>query len=264
MVADGQKGAYNMLESNYNRDYLKNIVKIARDNNYFGRIEGFYKKLPRTDCEKCGLCCTDPPACEFIEFLFAYEMYDTFDKDTKHKILIGSLRRYIYSLIDVRSYPCCFLNEDKLCLIYQRSCLSCKRWGTYSKTQYDLNWEKDSDYNKKYQAFYKDKYNIDIPDNVINAQLPFCEKVIITKNPYNTQEMDYQKYYNSLYAVNSKCLQHTGLSQNESWSINEWLVYFTFGRGIYNTRIELIQKFQDGDIAAVDEFVNNLDFDEFI
>ena len=248
----------------YNIKNLKKEIDSARRNNYFGRIESFYKKLPKTECENCGKCCYDPPVCTFIEFMYAYEFYDIFDNKTKRYILEKALRRYVYSLIDKFSEPCCFLDDRNMCMIYKRSCLSCKMWGIHSKDQYEINWKLQSEYNKGFQNFYKEKYNIVISDEKINARLPYCDKVKVIKNSYNILEIDYQKYYQSLLKVESKSLQHAMIKHNSDWSINEWIVYFTFGMSISETRIKLIQKLQSGESDAVDQFINDFNYDIYL
>ncbi len=75
-----------MAYGNYNIKNLKKEIENARCKNYFSRVENFYKRLPKTECQKCGQCCYDPPVCTFIEFMYAYELYDTFDKETKNNI----------------------------------------------------------------------------------------------------------------------------------------------------------------------------------
>ena len=76
-----------MTTNDYNVDFLKKEVQYARTKNYFARIENFYRTLPKTDCEKCGKCCYDPPVSTYVEFMYAYELYDSFDKETKRNIL---------------------------------------------------------------------------------------------------------------------------------------------------------------------------------
>ncbi len=130
-----------MTKGKYNLESLRNEIKNARSKNYFGRIENFYRKLPKTECERCGKCCYDPPVCNFIEFMYAYELYDTFDKETKRDILIKALKYYFYSMVYKFPEPCGFLDDKNMCRIYQRSCISCKRWGTYTQEQYEKIWK---------------------------------------------------------------------------------------------------------------------------
>lgn len=248
----------------YNIDNLKKEIENARCKNYFGRIESFYKKLPKTECEKCGKCCYDPPCCTFIEFMYAYELYDTFDKETKRCILAKALRRYTYSLVDKFSEPCCFLDNNNMCMIHKRSCISCKRWGTYGKEQYESNWEVDSEYNREFKKFYREKYNIVISDENTNTRLAFCDKAKIVKNPYNIQEIDYQKYIKSLLNVDSKSVQQARIKPTIDWSINEWLVYFTFGMNILESRIKIIQKLQSGNSDAVNQFLDGVDYSIYL
>lgn len=252
------------MESNeYNIEFLLKEVLNAREKDYFKRIENFYRKLPKTECSQCGTCCTDPPVCLLVEFLYTYELYNDFDNETKQKILKNSLRRYIYSVID-KSYHCCFLDTDKGCLVYSRACLSCKRWGLESKEQYEKNWNSDSQYNNEFQKFYLQHYNITIPDEVINSRLPYCDKVKVIKNPYRIQEYDYQKYTKELFNVEMKCLQHANINQQKEWSLNEYLVYFTFGYRMFDIRVKLIKEYQSGKKNAIDDFINEFDYQKYI
>lgn len=253
-----------MINAKYNLENLKKEVENARSKNYFGRIESFYKKLPKTECERCGKCCYDPPVCSFVEFMYAYELYDTFDKETKQNILIKALRYYFYSMVYKFPEPCGFLDDKNRCQIYQRSCLSCKRWGTYTQEQYEKNLEGDLEFNKKFQKFYKEEYNIEIPDDVVDRRLAFCDRVKIIKNPYNIQEIDCQKYLKDLQNVEVKCLCHIGMEPLSNLNINLWLIYFTFGIGMSETRIELIQQLQRGDLDVIEKFIKNLDYNTYL
>lgn len=253
-----------MLKIKYNLENLKKEIENARNKNYFGRIESFYRRLPKTECEGCGKCCFDPPPCTFIEFMYAYDLYDTFDKETKQNILIKALKYYFYSMVYIFPEPCGFLDDKNRCQIYQRSCLSCKKWGTYTQEQYEKNCEVDSEYNKNFQRIYKEKYDIEIPDEVVNRRLSFCDKVEVIKNSYNIQEIDYQKYLKDLLNAEAKCLQHIGMKPNGDLNINLWLIYFTFGIDISETRIKLIQQLQKGDVDVIDQFIKDLDYNTYL
>lgn len=252
-----------MTGNKYNTEFLLGEISNARKRDLFKRIENFYRKIPRTECSQCGICCTDPPVCLFVEFLYAYELFDTFDDERKKMVLRNSLQRYIYSLIS-KSYYCCFFDSNHNCLIHSRACISCKRWGISSKEQYEKNWELDSDCNSKFQEFYLKNHNIVIPNEVLNSRLPYCDKVKVIKNPYRIQEHDYLEYNKNLYNVEMKCLEHANIDRHNEWSINEYLVYFTFGKQMFDTRIKLITEYQSGNENVVDDFINALDYQKYI
>ena len=64
--------------------------------------------------------------------------------------------------------------------------------------------------------------------------------------------------------VENKCIQHSQINHNVNWSIDEWLIYFTFGMGISETRIKLIQRLQGEDTDAVNRFLNEFDYEVYL
>ncbi len=137
-------------------------------------------------------------------------------------------------------------------------------WGIYGREQYERNLEADLEYSKKFQKYYKEKYNIVISDEKIDARLPFCERVKVIENPYNIQINDYENYLNRLQNAENKCIQHSQIDHNVNWSIDEWFIYFTFGMGISETRIRLIQKLQGEDTNVVNRFLNEFEYDAYL
>lgn len=136
--------------------------------------------------------------------------------------------------------------------------------GTYTQEQYEKNCEADSEYNKYFQRIYKEKYDIEISDEVVNRRLSFGDKVEIIKNPYNIQEIDCQNYFIDLLNTETKCLQHIGMKPTGDWNINLWLIYFTLGISISETRIKLIQHLQRGDVDAIEKFINDIDYNIYL
>ncbi len=124
--------------------------------------------------------------------------------------------------------------------------------------------EIDTEYNKKFQKRYKETYNIEIPDEVVNRRIAFCDKVKIVKNTYNIQEIDYQKYFKDLLNGEIKCLQHINMNPNDDWNINLWLIYFTFGIDISEIRIKLIKQLQSGKTDVIDKFIEDINYDIYL
>jgi len=240
------------------KEQLREDIKIARSKNFFNRIEKFYRKLPETECSGCGKCCYDTPVVYYIEFMYVFELFDTYEESTKINVLDAALSAFLYGLID-KTHKCAFLDDNNRCMIYSRSPISCKRWGLHSKEENENDWNNDFEHNKKIKDFYK-KEGIEISDEVINWRLPYCNNVIITNNPYRINESDFTEYIHDLVKVERKYID----GKVKEWTIIEYLIYCLMGIEMYNKRIELVKKYQNGEADVIENFIKEQDIKSLI
>lgn len=245
-----------------NKDRLLRDVKDFRSKGYTDRMLKLYRRLPKTECAGCGLCCTDSPIITYPEFLFICEYFfnDTnFDNESKISIYKNAIRNYMFGLIKKNIY-CPFLGEDKKCLIYERAPLACKRWGVQSIVENERDVSADHLRNKKYKDFYALK-GIIIPEDATNFKIPYCENVKIVNNPYNFLSSDFDTVV--LKDMMKMILDYRNNNALD-WSVGYYLLYNIFGKSIYEDRIEVIKEYQSGNQNAVEEYIVKIDFNSLI
>lgn len=244
----------------YTKSEIMKDIEKAKTNNYFEKLEKFYKKFPKTECGMCGLCCTDSPIVQYIEFIYVYDYFETnFSLDVKIDVVKNAIREHMYGLI-LKDQKCPFLNSNNKCIVYQRSPISCKRWGLQSRedNQYDVSV--DYERNMEYKNFYSSK-GINIPDEVINFSLPYCDKVTIINNPYKITDIDILNFISrDLFKLGNKF----PMKNTNSLSLGGYLVYLLFGKKIFDDRIRLIKDYQDGNHNVVEEYIENINYKELL
>ncbi|SHE91143.1 Putative zinc-or iron-chelating domain-containing protein [Desulforamulus putei DSM 12395] len=159
---------------------LYSALGKAEQNNLFAKLEQIYANLPRTSCDGCATCCKwgSPPAF-FIEYLNMYRyVRDNMKKDWLD-ILKKSTEYFYLELVDVNQ-KCPFLNDDNNCSIYNVRPFSCRSYGLLSKKDFETG---DRGLKKLAQKF-KDEYDLTIPEEIINYELPWCGKVVSDRGSY--------------------------------------------------------------------------------
>ncbi|MBM7854033.1 Fe-S-cluster containining protein [Desulfohalotomaculum tongense] len=159
---------------------LYNALNKAQEKNLFAELQAVYNKLPETTCNNCASCCSwgSPPAF-FIEYLNMYRYVRDKMKDSWSSLLIKCAEYFYLELVDINQ-KCPFIGEDNKCLIYEVRPLSCRFYGLLAK--------KDFEKGERSLKFIADKlweeYQIKVPDEIANGELPWCENVKNTTGKY--------------------------------------------------------------------------------
>lgn len=237
---------------------LKEFTKRGFKDKYIK----IYKKLPKTECQGCGLCCNDSPTTDYAGFLFVYDYFidDTiFNNEDRIKIFKNAFRENILALIR-NDTPCAFLDDNKRCMIYERAPLACKRWGLQSREEYERDLSMDHKRNAEYKEFFALR-GIDIPEEVANFILPYCEKVKIIQNPYNINHRDFDKI---VLDDLSRARRYYGNKSAEDWSLCTYLIYYVFGKSLLDEKLSIIKNYQAGNLQAIEEFIEKIDFNKYL
>ena len=159
---------------------LYNALGKAEQNNFFMTLQKVYDQLPETTCSGCATCCNwgSPPAF-FIEYLNMYKFLRDQRRDHWQEILQKATEYFYLELVDA-GQKCPFLNETKGCSIYEVRPFTCRSYGLLSKKDFEAG---DRGLQGISQKFW-DEYQIKIPDELVNSELPWCDKVSFGKNKY--------------------------------------------------------------------------------
>lgn len=78
-------------------EHIKDGYVICKTNNYFNSLKKMYSRMPSSECNCCGKCCSENPGGSFVEFLNFF----TFLKEMKNKkeIVINVVRENLTSLV---------------------------------------------------------------------------------------------------------------------------------------------------------------------
>lgn len=243
------------------KEQFKRDLKKFVDSGHKEQFDKFYKRIPKTKCEACGVCCTDSPIITYPEFLYAMNgLINEADSGAYNmkELLQKTHYAYIMGLIKT-DIPCPFLDNDNQCLIYKHAPISCKAWGLQSEQEYQKSLTGDHSRNREYERYYL-SLGIELSNEVVNFQVPYCGSVEIVKNPYNVVSNDFKNFTIKKLA---KIAREYSIFAPD-WSLISYLSYLAFGKDVYHKRIELIKQYQNGDIKVVDNYVSNYDYTDLL
>ncbi|MBO8138475.1 MAG: YkgJ family cysteine cluster protein [Desulfotomaculum sp.] len=154
---------------------IYNALQEAQNKNLFDELNQAYRQLPETTCNNCASCCNwgSPPAF-FIEYLNFYRHVRDNMKENWSQLLTRSAEYFYLELVDVNQ-KCPFLGEDNKCQIYEVRPLTCRFYGLLSKKDFEKG-----ERNRGLKFLAKklwDEYEIKVPDEIANGELPWCENV---------------------------------------------------------------------------------------
>lgn len=244
-----------------NKETVEKDIQKAKINGYFDSLKDFYKRVPITKCNGCGECCKDSPEISYSEFLYIYDyVKNKFDTETKRRLLIKAIRTHMYGLLKP-GRNCCFLDNNKRCLIYERAPMSCKSWGLYSVEEYNKNIAYDEIFNNQFTNHYEEN-GISISDEIINFRIAYCDNVSVCEE--NSAGFDFNKF--SEYGLKKIAQTNKIFSdkQMRGCSIGDYLAYVVLGRKAYDDRLLLTRKYQTGEYSAIDEYINQLRVEELV
>jgi Fe-S-cluster containining protein len=148
-------------------------LSYAENEGLFDELNEVYQRLPETTCDRCATCCTVPPPGYLIEFLNLFRYVRDNLKTSQREIMENTLRYFFLELVDI-NVKCPFLDGSNNCKVYPVRPLSCRMFGLLS--------EKDSNLGARRQLGavaekYRQKYDIQLPSEVVDFQLQYCDKV---------------------------------------------------------------------------------------
>ncbi|AQS58255.1 YkgJ family cysteine cluster protein [Desulforamulus ferrireducens] len=153
---------------------LYSALGKAEQNELFAKLKTAYAMLPQTTCTGCATCCKwgSPPAF-FVEYLNMYKYVRDNMKDKWQELLRRSTEYYYLELVDTQQ-TCPFLGQDNKCSIYEVRPFSCRAYGLLSKEDFAIGDRGLKQLAKK----FKEEYDITIPEEIVNYDLPWCGKVV--------------------------------------------------------------------------------------
>jgi len=157
----------------------------AEQNNHFSELQKIYNHLPQTTCAGCAACCNwgSPPAF-FIEYLNMYKYIRDNLKDQWRDLLEKSIEYFYLELVDAQQ-KCPFLNSDNKCSIYAVRPFTCRSYGLLSQKDFEVG---DRGLKQLAQKFWEE-HGIKIPNELVNYELPWCNKVVSERGSYMPKDV---------------------------------------------------------------------------
>lgn len=206
----------------YKRKILKS-VRFAMENNLFDKLNSIYKTIPSGKCSHCNNCCSEDVNANYIEFL---NIYDYLKKNELYKEYKESILKYYFTRLYQNSH-CPFLQNGK-CGIYPVRPLSCRIFGHLSKSEYEKNYDEVLKQNKDAREYFKSKYSVKLPEEVVNYKIPYCDEFI--KNEDMTLD-DSKDLLNRIFELDIAFLNENLLNPTFlNTSLAGWFAYLELGK----------------------------------
>lgn len=206
-------------------------VKFALENNLFNKLNSIYNKIPTGRCIHCNNCCMEDVNANYIEFLniYNYLRHSSNPYSTKSN-LYGEYRRNILKYYLTQLYKkghCPFLHSGK-CGIYPVRPLSCRLFGHLSKSEYEKNYKAIYQQNKSTGDYFKTKYEVELPEEVISHKIPYCHEFVKDKD-MNLE--DSKASLNRVFEIDTVFLNEDLLNlEFLNTSLAGWFAYLELGK----------------------------------
>ena len=141
------------------------------------RLQELYDRLPGTNCtcDQPGVCCTFLPEMTVLEALQWIKLMQNMSDSE----LSAKLRRFVefYMTNPARLSGCPF-KEDGVCTIYRYRTFGCRSYGLWSQ---EMGWmrTRESRNDKKALRQMWKRYGVEIPPDVVEFEIDYCDKVQI-------------------------------------------------------------------------------------
>lgn len=149
------------------------VLSFAVRKGLLDDLNEVYERVPQSSCERCGTCCVVPPPAFTVEYLNVFKYLADNLKDKIEEITEKAIRFYFLELVKP-GLKCPFLDDSNYCMIYPARPFYCRVFGVTQKKDYDLNARKER--MKELVKKYRERYGIELPREIVEFQLPFCQK----------------------------------------------------------------------------------------
>lgn len=205
---------------------LKNIdngIKTAQKNGYFDDLYRIYETIPQGKCLGCTKCCMESVPTHFIEFL------NIFNYIRNERVLYEKLFHKIieyYFLEMVKKDNCPFLSDEGMCNIYNYRPLVCRVFGHLTEDEYEENYKRVLSQNMQNMKFFKNKYKVLLPKEVINHKIAYCENFEVNKKMSKLQR---QTMIDSIFTMESAFFMRGIITEDFlDTGLVSWFVYTAF------------------------------------
>lgn len=224
-----------------NQKTIEQSIKNAERNNYFDNLNKIYDTIPLGVCQGCTKCCVESVNTFYIEFL---NIYKKLKEDTKlYNELLPRIIKY-YFLEMVVKMPCPFLNHEGLCSIYESRPLTCRLFGFWNEGEYEKNYKRVIKENKNNYKYFRNTYNIEIPQDVINYKIEYCKAFEMDRT---VPKKERQSMIDNIFTMESNFFMKGLITEDFlHTSLVSWFVYMYFDMDKAGEfRVEVMREYLD-------------------
>lgn len=221
--------------------HLQKSLETAAQNQTFDRLNQIYHSIPESICSGCTNCCMESVHASYAEFLNIYKYLE--HQPLLKTTIIPKLIKYYFSEL-VQKNACPFLNDQGRCTIYEVRPLTCRLFGHWNKKDFDENISIIQNENKVNALYFKEKYKLPLPKEVIDYSIKYCNDFKTNKR---MSKKDRLKMSDDLFELEITFLMN-GLLKDDLIGTNliTWFIYTHFDQDqASNLRLQIIKEYLD-------------------
>ena len=191
------------VPSPYRQSGLKEVwdeaYKTAQAQGLFQRLSDIYDQVPAGRCKGCTACCSESVSTFFVEWLAIRALLETSGRWEE-----ALERAEVYARDELaKPMKCPMLEPDGRCMVYQARPLTCRIFGHLKRADYERNLKAVRRTNQKAAQAILKHHGIELPIEVVNRQIPFCE-AFESEVPMTSAQRD--TLFDALFSLDSKFL----------------------------------------------------------
>jgi len=197
----------------------ESIAMIEDDSFLTESLKGIYEQVPGGQCKGCLRCCTESVNTFFVEYVHIFQFLMNNPQVFKsHSRKISEF----FLLEMVESMYCPFVDAEGRCAIYPVRPLPCRVFGNLEEDDYQKNYNKIRESNEDLAKYYLERYNLKIPEAVINRKIAYCRD-FISDRKISAEERD--DWVDLLFSLDSRFLMAECISfEDVNLSLVTWLI----------------------------------------
>jgi Fe-S-cluster containining protein len=217
---------------------LESALKFFSTMQISQGLSEIYSQLPKGTCSGSAVCCSESVNCFYSEYLSIVTELD--QKNILNRFAKAATYYYLTELTAGGSCP--FLDERKMCVVYESRPLPCRIFGFLSKLDYSKNYDAVLMQSKEAIHELKSDFGIEVPKSVYEKEIPFCEN-FCADNLLSLDDRD--DFIDKLFYLESKFLMEGLLEGDEiNLSLTQWFAYTYLGVERANDlRVKIAQEF---------------------
>ena len=221
---------------------INRAITMAEKSNLFDNLNQMYSNLPEGQCGGCTACCRESVPTFFIEYI---NIVNYLKKD--QRLFDGLWPKlmdfYFTELTEKKGCP--FLDENDRCSIYTVRPLPCRLFGFSSYEEYESNLKAVEKGNREVKKYYKNAFNIVLPDEVVEYKVPFCTDFVPERTIGSEERLDYSDI---LFGLDTRFLM-SGILDPEmiNMTLIHWFAFMVYDEDqAGDMRIQISQEILDG------------------
>ncbi|MFZ5968794.1 MAG: YkgJ family cysteine cluster protein [Bacillota bacterium] len=234
---------------------LDRAIKTAENNGFFQNLYRIYDTIPKGQCYGCTRCCMESVNTYYIEFLNIYR-YLQENQRLRQELEPKILKYFLTEMVSKEHCP--FLNEEGMCSIYAYRPLSCRLFGHWTQEEYEENYKNVLSNNIQVMKFFKNKYGLAIPEEIVTYKIDYCKDFEIQKRIRKDQR---QKMVDSIFTMESAFFMRGLITEDYiGTGLVPWFVYTIFEKEkAGDLRIQVMKEmFENGCSETLEEAVSKI------